>query len=137
MKTHTNAGADPIGWHGTTILCVRRDGHVTMAGDGQVTISYTAPTTCSSPVISGAKATVTCPVGINHTWTVPSGVTFATFDVQGGGGGVDPNVAATGAPGGHARATLNVVAGQTYAIDVGGRGGNGNDSGKGNGKGEK
>jgi diguanylate cyclase (GGDEF)-like protein len=23
-------------WHGTTILCVRRDGHVAMAGDGQV-----------------------------------------------------------------------------------------------------
>ncbi|MGH9859150.1 MAG: HslU--HslV peptidase proteolytic subunit, partial [Candidatus Acidiferrales bacterium] len=23
--------------HGTTVLCVRRDGHVVMAGDGQVT----------------------------------------------------------------------------------------------------
>ena len=35
------AGADPIGWHGTTILCVRRDGHVTMAGDGQVSLGQT------------------------------------------------------------------------------------------------
>ena len=33
--------ADPTGWHGTTILCVRRDGHVTMAGDGQVSMGQT------------------------------------------------------------------------------------------------
>ena len=32
---------DPIGWHGTTILCVRRDGRVAMAGDGQVTLGQT------------------------------------------------------------------------------------------------
>ncbi len=32
---------DPIGWHGTTILCVRRDGQVAMAGDGQVTMGQT------------------------------------------------------------------------------------------------
>ena len=34
MQNIQNAAADPTGWHGTTILCVRRDGHVTMAGDG-------------------------------------------------------------------------------------------------------
>ena len=32
---------DPVGWHGTTILCVRRDGTVTMAGDGQVSLGNT------------------------------------------------------------------------------------------------
>src|SRR5271168_2245086 len=32
---------DPVGWHGTTILCVRRDGSVTMAGDGQVSLGNT------------------------------------------------------------------------------------------------
>ena len=37
----SSAAADPIGWHGTTILCVRRDGHVTMAGDGQVSMGQT------------------------------------------------------------------------------------------------
>jgi ATP-dependent HslUV protease subunit HslV len=41
MQNHTLAAADPIGWHGTTILCVRRDGHVTMAGDGQVSLGQT------------------------------------------------------------------------------------------------
>ena len=32
---------DPVGWHGTTILCVRRNGRVAMAGDGQVTLGQT------------------------------------------------------------------------------------------------
>jgi ATP-dependent HslUV protease subunit HslV len=32
---------DPVGWHGTTILCVRKDGEVAMAGDGQVTLGQT------------------------------------------------------------------------------------------------
>ncbi len=32
---------DPLGWHGTTILCVRRDGRVAMAGDGQVSLGQT------------------------------------------------------------------------------------------------
>ncbi|MFH7810457.1 MULTISPECIES: ATP-dependent protease subunit HslV [Acetobacter] len=32
---------DPVGWHGTTILCVRRGAQVAMAGDGQVTLGST------------------------------------------------------------------------------------------------
>ncbi len=32
---------DPVGWHGTTILCIRRDGRVAMAGDGQVSLGNT------------------------------------------------------------------------------------------------
>jgi ATP-dependent HslUV protease, peptidase subunit HslV len=41
MNNTAIAVADPIGWHGTTILCVRKDGQVTMAGDGQVTLGQT------------------------------------------------------------------------------------------------
>jgi ATP-dependent HslUV protease, peptidase subunit HslV len=41
MQNLITAAADPIGWHGTTILCVRRDGQVTMAGDGQVSMGQT------------------------------------------------------------------------------------------------
>ncbi len=42
VMTSTNQTPhDPVGWHGTTILCVRRDGHVAMAGDGQVTLGQT------------------------------------------------------------------------------------------------
>ena len=32
---------DPLGWHGTTILCVRKAGRVAMAGDGQVSLGQT------------------------------------------------------------------------------------------------
>jgi ATP-dependent HslUV protease subunit HslV len=32
---------DPIGWHGTTILSVRRGGQVVVAGDGQVSFGQT------------------------------------------------------------------------------------------------
>jgi ATP-dependent HslUV protease subunit HslV len=39
---HTSADRrDLVGWHGTTILCVRRDGKVAMAGDGQVSLGQT------------------------------------------------------------------------------------------------
>ena len=39
--TFQATGHDPIGWHGTTILCVRNASGVTMAGDGQVTMGQT------------------------------------------------------------------------------------------------
>jgi ATP-dependent HslUV protease, peptidase subunit HslV len=39
--TNSTTPHDPVGWHGTTILCVRRDGKVTMAGDGQVSLGNT------------------------------------------------------------------------------------------------
>src|SRR6202142_4790786 len=41
MQNIQFAAADPIGWHCTTILRVRRDGHVAMAGDGQVSLGQT------------------------------------------------------------------------------------------------
>ena len=41
MQNTSSNPADPIGWHGTTILCVRRDGKVAMAGDGQVSLGQT------------------------------------------------------------------------------------------------
>ncbi|MGB4102189.1 MAG: ATP-dependent protease subunit HslV [Alphaproteobacteria bacterium] len=37
---HTNTH-DPINWHGTTIVAVRKDGQVVIAGDGQVTMGQT------------------------------------------------------------------------------------------------
>jgi ATP-dependent HslUV protease subunit HslV len=41
MHIEPSAGHDPVGWHGTTILCVRHGGKVAMAGDGQVTLGQT------------------------------------------------------------------------------------------------
>lgn len=36
-----NQAADPIQWHGTTILSVRKNGRVVVAGDGQVSFGNT------------------------------------------------------------------------------------------------
>ncbi|EGG75423.1 ATP-dependent protease subunit HslV [Gluconacetobacter sp. SXCC-1] len=41
MQDYHSSPHDPVGWHGTTILCVRRGGQVAMAGDGQVTLGAT------------------------------------------------------------------------------------------------
>jgi ATP-dependent HslUV protease subunit HslV len=43
ISAHMNmtTSHDPIGWHGTTILCVRKNGQVAMAGDGQVSLGQT------------------------------------------------------------------------------------------------
>jgi len=38
MSENVNAVASGAGMHGTTVLCVRRDGKVVMASDGQVTM---------------------------------------------------------------------------------------------------
>ncbi|HEY0838408.1 MAG TPA: ATP-dependent protease subunit HslV [Azospirillum sp.] len=40
MTPHTSAH-DPIQWHGTTILSVRKNGAVVIAGDGQVSLGQT------------------------------------------------------------------------------------------------
>lgn len=37
----TNAENDPTGWHGTTIVTVRKNGKVVIAGDGQVSLGQT------------------------------------------------------------------------------------------------
>jgi ATP-dependent HslUV protease subunit HslV len=41
MYQNSHNAADPVGWHGTTIICVRHGGQVAMAGDGQVTMGQT------------------------------------------------------------------------------------------------
>lgn len=41
MQNNTLSTYDPIQWHGTTILCVRYEKQVTIAGDGQVTLGNT------------------------------------------------------------------------------------------------
>ncbi len=39
--TSENHSSDPTGWHGTTILSVRKNGKVVIAGDGQVSLGNT------------------------------------------------------------------------------------------------
>ena len=78
-----------------------------------------------SPTPQGALI-VSCPVGTADSWTVPIGVTQATFDVQGaaGGNGIEGSDPPVGGRGGHARATFAVTPPLVYSIDVGAIGGN-------------
>ena len=41
MQTSNSNSAEPDSWHGTTILAIRKDGRVVIAGDGQVSIGAT------------------------------------------------------------------------------------------------
>ncbi len=41
MDDRSAATSDPTGWHGTTILTVRKGGRVVIAGDGQVSLGQT------------------------------------------------------------------------------------------------
>jgi VCBS repeat-containing protein len=62
--------------------------------------------------------------GAAQSWTVPEGVTQATFDVYGAGGG-GASTRSFGGRGGEAKATISVTPGETLQVNVGGRGGEG------------
>jgi hypothetical protein len=77
--------------------------------------------------------------GAAQAWTVPAGVTSATFDLYGAAGGDSGGFSFAHAPGGHGahmQATLGVTPGATIQVMVGGQGGtNGNEAGGFNGGG--
>jgi hypothetical protein len=87
-------------------------------------LGLTATPALAAPSCATSGATITCTFGYTgaaETWTVPAGVTQATFDVYGAmGGGIISN----GGLGGRITATLTVTPGDTYQIRVGGRGSN-------------
>jgi hypothetical protein len=83
-------------------------------------------TPCSSPTFIGTTATVTCPVGVDDTWTVPAGVSQATFDLQGAAGGTAGAAGGAGGAGGDTTATIIVSGGTVYHVAVGSKGGDGN-----------
>lgn len=73
----------------------------------------------AAPSCVTSGATVTCTfsyTGAPETWTVPAGVTSATFDLYGAQGGI------VGGLGGRLTATLSVTPGATYQIRVSGSG---------------
>ena len=88
-------------------------------------------TSCGAPVVSAGTATVTCGyTGEVQTWTVPQGVTSASFDVQGAQGG---SGGGAGGSGGRAVDTLTVIPGAVVDVRVGGDGENGGFNGGGSG----
>jgi hypothetical protein len=94
-----------------------------LLGGGLVALTVTSAGASTQTVTFAAQQ---CPTGPStpQTWTVPAGVTSATFDVLGaGGGGSDSAASGIGGMGGEARATLAVTPGETLRIDVGCAGG--------------
>jgi len=79
-----------------------------------------------TPTCNGTTCTETFTfTGGDQTWTVPAGVSSATFDAfaaQGGSGANGPGDAGLG---GEAKATVSVVPGDIIEVVVGGRGGDG------------
>ena len=63
--------------------------------------------------------------GAAQSWTVPEGVTQATFEVSGAQGGSDARHTAQGGVGGMARATIDVTPDDTLQVTVGGAGADG------------
>jgi hypothetical protein len=63
--------------------------------------------------------------GAAQSWTVPEGVTQATFEVSGAQGGWDARHSAQGGVGGMARATIDVTPDDTLQVNVGGAGADG------------
>jgi Glycine rich protein/RTX calcium-binding nonapeptide repeat (4 copies) len=72
---------------------------------------------------SAATTTVTFNyTGAAQTWTVPAGVTEATFDLYGAQGGGSSQPAFAPGLGGRATATITVTPGASIQVNVGGRG---------------
>ncbi len=80
------------------------------------------PSNCSA---SGSTATCTFAfTGGAQTWTVPTGVTSASFDAFGAAGGCGPLCGDnSGGSGGETKATLTVTPGDVIEIVIGGQGG--------------
>lgn len=87
------------------------------------------PPSCGAPSIAGTTATVTCAyTGATQTFTFPTGVTQATFTVDGAAGADFTSPVAhygDGGLGGESVGTITEPAGSVVTITVGGQGGNG------------
>ncbi len=101
---------------------------------GLVLVGFVGAGTSRAGILADQPETLTfeC-TGTPETWTVPEGVTTATFEVAGARGGNQfsapgPDNAGSGADGAIATATVAVTAGETIQVNVGCAGEAGTDS---------
>ena len=106
----------------------------TLAPAAALAIPAASPATGAKPIKAKAAASsvrVFPYTGQMSTWTVPSGVTQATFDAYGAQGGGNPVFflpIIKGGKGGYTSARINVTPGENIYIFVGGEGHNGGTS---------
>jgi len=102
---------------GTACVLAAGAGALMATGSAQATAKVTPA--CPAPVISGATATVTCSyTGAAQSWTVPAGVTQATFTLYGAAGSTD-SADAPGGSGAEVTGTLPVTPGTVLQVNVG------------------
>jgi len=102
---------------GAAVVLAVGTGALTAAGAGQAAAKVMPA--CLAPVISGGTATVTCSyTGAAQYWTVPAGVTQATFTLYGAAGGTD-SADAPGGSGAEVTGTLPVTPGTVLQVNVG------------------
>jgi hypothetical protein len=85
-------------------------------------LGLTVTPALAAPSCATNGATITCTysyTGAAETWTVPAGVTEATFDIYGAQGG---SGSAAGGKGAHVHAVLAMTPGETLDITVAGQG---------------
>jgi hypothetical protein len=106
---------------------------VTAAGLAAVVPALPASAASGSCAASSGQVTCTFDyTGSAQTWTVPAGVTTATFDLSGAQGGGTGYFPAQGGLGGETTATLSALpAGGSVQVNVGGQGGFGSGAGSG------
>jgi len=114
---------------GAACIVAAGAGALTAASAGQAATK--AMPACPAAVVSGATATVTCSyTGGSQYWTVPAGVTQATFTLYGHVGGAPAEDIAPSGSGAEVTGTLPVTPGTVLQVNVGDVGG-----GRGNGGG--
>ena len=99
-----------------------------VAAMAAILIAYSASPVHAADGCQPSGSQVVCTfefTGAAQSWTVPDGVSQATFDVFGAQGGSEPS-GKPGGLGGEATATIAVTPGDTLQVNVGGAGGNGN-----------
>ena len=122
MKT---TGRHAIGGHlaraGAACMLALSAGALMAASAAQA--AGTARPACPAPVVSGATATVTCRYsrGGSQYWTVPTGVSQATFVLYGAAGRTtdDNGTGGTGGTGAEVTGTLPVTPGSVLQVNVG------------------
>ena len=98
-----------------------------VAAMAAILIAYSASPARAAGVCSTTAGTTTCTfayTGAAQSWTVPDGVSQATFVVSGAQGGSE-EFSAVGGLGGEATATIPVTPGEMLQVNVGGKGGDG------------
>ena len=105
--------------------------NVTIAPSPTITLA-TIPAVCQG--VTSATLSYSNPIVFNYTgsaqtWTVPSGVTALTFDVDGASGGFRYGSTGTPGKGGRVTGSLTVTPGQTLNVYVGGSGATGSSTG--------